>query len=53
MDSKKPVGDGLLINTVTTTVAGILFALRVVSVGQRGALLASTSLVYLMSLPVW
>ena len=53
MGAKKRVGDGLFINTVTVTVARILLALRVVSVRQRGALLASTSLVYLMSFPVW
>ena len=44
-------GDGLLINTVTSAAAVIFFGLRVLGVGQQGALLTSTSLVFFMFLP--
>ena len=45
------LGDGLLITTVTSTAAVILFGLRASDVGQQGALLTSTSLVSFMFLP--
>ena len=50
---KKPIGDGLLIITVAATAAEIFFGLRAVGIGQQGALLISTLLVYLISLPVF
>ena len=46
---KKPIGNGLLM----TTVAGIFFGPMVVGVAQQLVLLTCTSLVYLMSLPVF
>ena len=51
--NKEPItfGDGLLIRTVTSTAAVIFFGLRVLGVGQQGALLTSVSLVSFMSLP--
>ena len=47
--AKKPIGDGLLITTVTAMVAGICFGLRTVGIEQQGALLTSTSFVYFSS----
>ena len=49
----KPTGDRLLLTTVAATVAGVFFELRAVGVGQQSELLTPTSLVYLMSLPVF
>ena len=46
-------GDELLISTVAATAAGIFFRIRAEGVGERGALLTSTSLIYLISLPVF
>ena len=46
---KKPIGDGLLITTVTAMAARIYFGLRTVGVRQQGALLTSTSFVYFVS----
>ena len=43
---EKPIGDGLLIISIAGITAVILFGLRVVSVGQQGALLMPTSLVH-------
>ena len=48
--AKKP--DGLLMTSVAATAIGIFFGLGAVGVGQQSALLTSTSLVYLMSLPI-
>ena len=45
------LGDGLLITTVTSAAAVILFGLRASDVGQQGALLTSTSLASFMFLP--
>ena len=47
--AKKPIGDGLLITTVTVMAAGICFGLRTVGIEQQGALLTSTSFVYFLS----
>ena len=47
--AKKPIGDGLLITTVTAMAAGICFGLRIVGIEQQGALLTSTSFVYFLS----
>ena len=47
--AKKPIGDGLLITTVTAMAAGICFGLRTVGIEQQGALLTSTSFVYFLS----
>ena len=49
---EKPIGDGLLITTVATATVGIFFSLRAMGLVQHDALLSSTSLVWLMSLPV-
>ena len=49
----KPTGDRLLLTTVAAIVAGVFFELRAVGVGQQSELLTPTSLVYLMSLPVF
>ena len=49
---KKTIGDGLLITSVGGKAAVIFFDPRVVGVEQQGALLTSTSLIYLMSLPL-
>ena len=49
----KPIGGGLLITTVASTIVGIFYALWVASVGQTNASLTSTSLAWLMSLLVW
>ena len=48
--TEKPIGDGLLITTVATATVGIFCSLR--AIVQNDALLASTSLVWLMSLPI-
>ena len=42
--AKKPIGDGLIITTVSTTTAIIFFGLRLVGMRQGNALLKSTSL---------
>ena len=51
--AKKPIKDGMLMTAVASTTAGILYALRKASVRQHNTLLASTSLSWLISLPVW
>ena len=51
--AEKPTGDGLLITTIAATIAGIFFSLRAIGVVPNDALVTSTSLVWLMSLPVW
>ena len=52
--TENPIGDGLLsITTVATAIVGIFFRLRAMGIGQHDALLTSTSLVWLLSLPVW
>ena len=48
--AKNPSGDGLLITTVASTTIGIFYALRAADAGQHNT---STSLVCLISLPVW
>ena len=45
---KKPIGDGLVITTVTARTVVIFFGLR-----QGNVLLTSTSLTWFMSSPVW
>ena len=45
--------DGLIITTVAAMTAGVFFGLRAMGLGQHNALLTSTSLVWLFSLPVW
>ena len=47
---KKP--DGLLMTSMAATAIGIFLGLRAVGVGQQSALLTSTYLAYLMSLPI-
>ena len=51
--SEKPIGDGLFITTVATATVGIFFSLREMGLVQHDALLSSTSLAWLISLPVW
>ena len=51
--AEKPIGDGLLITNIATTIAGIFFGLRAMGGVANDALITSTSLVWLMSLPVW
>ena len=52
--SEEPIGeDGLFITIVATATVGIFFSLRAMGLVQHNALLASMSLVWLMSLPVW
>ena len=51
--AEKPIGDGLLITTIAATIAGIFFGLRAMGGVVNDALIISTSLVWLMSLPVW
>ena len=53
MVDEKLIGEGLLINPVTATAAGIFFGLRAVDVGQHNAILTSTLFAWLMSLSVW
>ena len=50
--AKEPT-DGLLMTVMASTVAGIFYALRMAGVGQHNALLTSTSVAWLMSLPIW
>ena len=50
--TEKPIGDELIITTIAATVVGIFFGLRAMGAGQHNALLTSTSLVWLFSLPV-
>ena len=47
---KKLIGDLQAITVFTTTAAGMFFALRSVGVEQKGALLTSTSLLFLICL---
>ena len=51
--TEKSIGDGVLITTVAATAIRIFFGLREIGAVQHDALLTSTSLVWLMSLPVW
>ena len=53
VDAKKPIKDGILMTAVASTTAGIFYALRMAGVGQHNTLLVSTSLAWLISLPVW
>ena len=50
---KKPIGDGLMIISLTATTAAIFLGLRLADMRQGNTLLTSTSLVWFMSLPVW
>ena len=51
--AEKPIGDGLFITTVVTATIGIFFILMAMGLVKQDKLLASTSLVWLISLPVW
>ena len=51
-DREKNIGNGLIITTIAATTAGMSFALRAVNVEQPKALLASTALACLLSLPM-
>ena len=53
MAVKKPIGDGLVITTVTARTVVIFFGLRPVGLRQGNVLLRSTSLAWFMSSPVW
>ena len=46
VDTEEPIGDWRLITTAAVTVVGRYFGLRTLGVGQYGALLTSTSLVW-------
>ena len=50
--AEKPIGDGLFKTTIAATTVGIFFGLRAMDAVQHGALFTSTSLVWLLSLPV-
>ena len=50
--AEKPIWDGLSITTIATATVGIFFSLRAMGVGKHDVFLTSTSLVWLMSLPV-
>ena len=45
--------DRLIITTVTAMTARIFFGLRAMCFGEHDALIVSTSLVWLMFLPMW
>ena len=49
-DCKKNICDGLIITTLVATTDGIFFALRVICVRQRKALLVSMAVAYLLPL---
>ena len=51
--TEKLIKDGVLMTTAAFTTTGIFYTLRIVGVGQHNALLTSTSLAWLMSLPEW
>ena len=51
--AEKPIGDGLFITTIAATTIEIFFGLRAMGAVQHDALFTSTSLVWLLSLPVW
>ena len=53
IENEKSIGDGVFITTIAATTAGMFFSLREIGVEQHDALLASTSLVWLMSLSEW
>ena len=53
MFAEKSTGDGLLIIAVAATTSEIIFGLRGMGVGQNDALITSTTLAWLMPLPVW
>ena len=44
--------DGLIITTVAAMTVGMFFGLRAMGLGQHDALITSTPLVWLISLPV-
>ena len=52
-DAEKPIGDRPFIAFTAATTVGIFFILMAMGVGQHDALVTSTSLVWLFSLPVW
>ena len=51
-DTAAECPDGLLITTVAVMTAGTFFGLKGMGFGQHDALLMSTSLLWLMSLPI-
>ena len=51
--SFNPIGDVLIITTVTATTAVIFLSLRLAGKGQGNVSLTSTSVSWLMSLPIW
>ena len=53
MVAEKTIVDGLLITTTVAKTVGMFFTLRTMGVGQHDALITSTLLVWLFSLPVW
>ena len=53
MMTSKKLTDGLVITVVASAVAGIFHTLRMAGVGRHNALLTSTSVNWLMSLPIW
>ena len=52
VDAKKPTV-GLLMTIIASTMAGIFYTLRLADIGQHKTLLTYTSVVWLMSLPIW
>ena len=52
VDAKKPTV-GLLMTIIVSTMAGIFYTLRLADIGQHKTLLTYTSVVWLMSLPIW
>ena len=51
--AQEPIWDGLSITTVAAATVRTFFSPRAMGGGQDDALLTSTSLVWLMSLPLW
>ena len=52
VDAKKPTV-GLLMTIIASAMAGIFYTLRLADIGQHKTLLTYTSVVWLMSLPIW
>ena len=52
VDAKKPTV-GLLMTIIASPMAGIFYKLRLADIGQHNTLLTYTSVVWLMSLPIW
>ena len=52
--AEEPIGDVLLsMTTVATATVGKFFSLRAMGIGQHDSMLTSTSLVWLLSRPIW